>query len=302
MNIDINEQTKEQNLLKKLEIQVSRKLNGQLHGNYLGLLPGQGTELGETRQYSPGDDVRRIDWNVTARLREPYVRETIADRELNVWFVLDNSKRVQFGTALYQKSDLLLAATAALGFIVLGGGNRIGAIISTGDNQIIIPKKQSKKHFLHLLNTINQDSDQATGITDLNKLLIKTHSINKGRNLIILISDFLVDDDWHTSLKATANTNDVLAIQLWDQRDYYLPDVGLVPLEDPATNEIITVDTSNKEIREKFNSAAQKRQDELDQFFQHSKIDHLKLRTDKDWIEEIVSYVNRRKMRAKSRV
>ena len=138
-------------VVRRLTLDVTRRLDGMLHGDFLGLVPGHGSEPGETRVYSPGDDVRRIDWNVTARMQTPYIRETIADRELETWMLVDRSARLDFGTALCEKRDLVLAAAAGVGLLTARGGNRVGAIVLRGNEVSTIPPRQGRRHLLGIL-------------------------------------------------------------------------------------------------------------------------------------------------------
>ena len=141
-------------IIRRLTLDVSRRLDGMLHGDFMGIVPGRGSEPGETRRYSPGDDVRHIDWNVTARMQEPYIRETIADRELETWMVIDRSPRLDFGTASCEKRDLVLGAAAAIGLLTARGGNRVGAMIMRGPQVATIPPRQGRRNLLGVLNQI----------------------------------------------------------------------------------------------------------------------------------------------------
>ncbi|HCL92042.1 MAG TPA: hypothetical protein DIC50_04570 [Verrucomicrobia subdivision 3 bacterium] len=177
-----------------------------LHGDFLGLVPGRGTEPGETRAYSPGDDVRRIDWNVTARMQDPYIRETIADRELEAWLVVDRSARLDFGTATCEKRDLALAAAAGVGLLTGRGGNRVGALILRGSELTTVPPRNGRTHLLGILERImSTPRGDGSGTSDLAATLKRAGAIAPRRGLVVVISDFLDDPDrWRTALGTVA--------------------------------------------------------------------------------------------------
>jgi len=302
MQLNIEELEKEREFILRLELDVKKRLDGMLHGDYLGLIPGQGSELGETRKYQPGDDPRRIDWNVTARLTDPHIRETIADRELTTWLIVDSSPRSQLGTAKYEKHDLILAGCATIGFLTSGSGNRIGAHIVSGDTDQIIPPKSSRKHLLQILHTIiNSKPEDGAGVTNLEKAITKVGTIAKQRSLIVVISDFIVEENWQYAINAAAQKHEVLAIQTKDAADSTLPNVGPILLRDPATGEVVEVDTHKKEIRNKFAEAARLRQDKLSNALLSSGVDHLILSTDSDWVTDVFQFISTRKAKMSSR-
>src|SRR5262245_3514577 len=191
-----------------------RRLDGILQGDYRGLVPGHGSELGETRQYQPGDDVRRMDWNVTARQQLPHVRETIADRELEAWAMIDLSASLGFGTADCEKRDLAVAAVAAVGFLTSRTGNRIGAITLEGQKLATIPARTGRQHLLALLRrVIASAQDDHSGIADLGHGLQRLAATMRRRGLAVVISDFLDDGDWERPLRALAARHETVAIE-----------------------------------------------------------------------------------------
>lgn len=303
-------------ILRRLELEVTRRLDGLLHGDHRGLVPGHGSELGETRRYAPGDDVRRIDWNVTARLSEPYIRQTIAERELQTWLVVDRSPRLDFGTALSEKRELVLAAAAAVGFLTSRDGNRIGAMFAgpavpehivgggttkpgtIGEKPTVIPPRGSRKHLLRILHDISEHpSNDGDGVTDLEAALIQLNGVAKRRGLVVVISDFLVKPGWETAMRVLGQRHDVLAIQATDPRDMELPNVGLVVLRDPATGQEREVATGKTKVREAFAEAARSRQDRIADELRISRVDHLVLSTDRSWLDDLVQFVVQRKQR-----
>jgi uncharacterized protein (DUF58 family) len=274
------------------------RLDGLLHGDHQGLVPGHGTELGETRAYAPGDDVRRIDWNVSARLDEPHIRQTIADRELETWLVLDQSARLDFGTALCEKRELVLAAAGAVGFLTNRDGNRIGAIFAGRGGSRAVPAKGTRKHLLRILyEIVDAPRGDQTGVTDLVPSLAKVGRLAKRRGLIVVISDFQVEDGWLASLRALSRRHNVLAIQVLDPRELELPNVGLLPVVDPATGQVREIPTNKKSVRDAYAKAAQERQTKMADSFREARIDHLTLRTDRDWLSEVVRFIGKRRHR-----
>jgi uncharacterized protein (DUF58 family) len=285
-------------VLRRLELEVTRRLDGLLHGDHRGLVPGHGSELGETRRYAPGDDVRRIDWNVTARLSEAHIRQTIAERELQTWLVIDRSPRLDFGTAGAEKRHLVLAAAAAVGFLTNRDGNRIGAIFAGPSSTTIIAPRGSRRHFLRILADISEAPRlDGVGATDLAGALVRANGVAQRRGLVVVISDFLVEPGWEAPLRVMGQRHDVLAIQVSDPRERELPNVGMVVLRDPATGVEHEVATHKRKVRERFADAAQARQARITDELRLARVDHLMLSTDRSWLDDLVRFVASRKAR-----
>lgn len=289
-------------VLRRLDLMVSHKLDGMLHGEYLGLVPGHGSDLGETRGYQPGDDVRRIDWNVTARMQAPFVRETIADRELETWVALDCSPSLDFGTAWCEKRDLAVSAAAAVGFLTARTGNRLGAVLITGDGPITIPARGGRTHLmstLHRMITVPRADQAATSLAaGLDRLALST----RRKGMAVVISDFLEDPDhWEQSLRRVAARHDTIAVEVLDPRELELPDVGVLSLIDPVTGEHRDVPTANKKLRARYAAAAQEQRRAIAEAIRHSGADHLQLRTDRDWLLDVVRFVAARRERISGR-
>ncbi len=238
-------------IIRRLTLDVSHKLDGVLHGDFMGLVPGRGTEPGETRPYEPGDDVRRIDWNVTARTQRPHVRETIADRELEAWLLVDRSSRMDFGTAAFEKRDLALAAAAGMGLLVNRGGNRVGAVLIRGSETTTIPPRGGRKHLLGILErTMSSPRADGSGPVDLRAGLRRVGAMARRRGLVVVISDFDGDpSDWETALGALSLRHSVLCIECIDPRDGELPKAGLIEFVDPATGAVREVNTDSAKVR-----------------------------------------------------
>lgn len=283
-------------ILRRLELTVRRKLDGLLQGNHLGLLPGPGSEAGESRIYHPGDDVRRMDWPVTARTSVPHIRQTIVDRELETWVVLDLSASLDFGTAKCEKRDLAIAGLAAISYLTMHGGNRLGAIITTGTQVIRIPARPGRaagNRLLRIAATTERAQSGRRG--DLGAALEMLRRPPRRRGLVVVISDFLGDASWQRPLRGLGAVHDVLAIEVVDPRELELPDVGLVTMIDPESGQTIEVPTQRRDVRDRFAQAAREQRAEISVGLRRAGAGHLTLRTDREWLLDIVKYVASRR-------
>lgn len=285
-------------VLRRLDLTISRRLDGLLHGEYLGLVPGHGSELGETRGYQPGDDVRRIDWNVTARMQSPHVRETIADRELETWLLVDLSPSLDFGTALCEKRDLAISAAAATGFLTARTGNRIGAVLLTPDGPLTIPARGGKDHLMALMHRLVTAPRSEQGVTDLAGGLRRLAVTSRRRGLVVVVSDFIGDDAWHKPLRQVAHRHEVVCAEVVDPRELELPAVGVLQLVDPRTGALIEVQTSNVRLRERYAAAAAAQRAAIAEGIRAAGADQMQLRTDRDWLLDLIHFVAARKDRA----
>ena len=278
-------------ILRRLELTITHRLDGLLQGNYLGLVPGHGSELGETREYVAGDDVRRIDWNVTARMQAPYIRQTIADRELETWLVVDRSPSVDFGTAACEKSDLVLAAAASIGFLTSHTGNRIGAVLAEPTGDRIFPARGGRQHLMSVLHTLATSERSESGSADLAGALTRLTTLFGRRGLVVVISDFLDGDAWQKPLQRLAVRHEVLAIEVIDPRELELPNVGMLALVDPESGRLVHVDTSHQRTRTRYASAALDQRRLIAENLKRAGADQMTLRTDRDWLRDIVRFV-----------
>lgn len=281
--------------LTTLELTVRRRLDGLLQGNHLGLVPGPGTELGDARPYYPGDDVRRMDWSVTARTTEPHIRQTVADRELETWIVADMSASLDFGTVECEKRDLVVAAAAAVAHLTQGGGNRIGAVIATGADITRIPARGGRPAIQHLLRTIaGMPRAPAGSRGDLAAALEQLRRPPRRRGLAVVISDFVGPLDWERSLRALSARHDLLAVEITDPRDLALPAVGLVTLMDPESGRTREVDTTPT-LRADFAAAAAEHRTQVATALRRAGAARLALSTDRDWVADVLRFVLGRK-------
>lgn len=289
-----------QAVLRKLELTVRRRLDGLLQGNHLGLVPGPGSEPGESRVYHPGDDVRRMDWPVTARTTVPHVRETIADRELETWCVVDLSPSLDFGTALCEKRDIAVAGLAAIVHLTAHGGNRVGALITTGEEVIRMPAQSGRAHAQALLRRVAETSRSAAGRRgDLAAALESLRRPHRRRGLAVVVSDFLSGahgaPDWERPLRALSVRHEVLAIEVVDPRELELPAVGLLTLVDPESGQRVEVQTNRRELRERYAAAARHQRGQIAAAIRRAGAAHMQLRTDRDWLLDIVRFVAARR-------
>ncbi|WP_369807556.1 DUF58 domain-containing protein [Mycobacterium sp. 4858] len=281
--------------LRQLELTVKRKLDGVLHGDHLGLIPGPGSEPGESREYQPGDDVRRMDWAVTARTTHPHVRQMIADRELETWLVVDMSASLDFGTVGCEKRDLAVAASAAITFLNSGGGNRLGALIANGATMKRVPARSGRQHEQTLLRTIATTPRAPVGVRgDLATAIDALRRPERRRGMAVIISDFLGPINWMRPLRAISARHEVLAIEVLDPRDIELPDIGDVVLQD-AESGVTREFTIDAQLRDDFAKAAAAHRAEVARTIRSCGAPLLTLRTDRDWIADIVRFVESRR-------
>jgi uncharacterized protein (DUF58 family) len=285
-------------VLRRLELIITRRLDGFLQGDHRGLVPGHGSELGETREYQPGDDVRRIDWNVTARMQTPHLRETIADRELETWILADLSASLGFGTADCEKRDLVLAAAAAVGFLTQRMGNRIGAMILEGEATATVPAKTGRANLQALLHrlTVAAKADHP-GTSDLAGALRRLQGVAQRRGLVTVISDFLAPEGWQQPLRGLATRHEVLAVEVLDPRELELPDVGMLDVYDPETGDVRELNTGSAHVRAAFAAEAAAQRARVAGAIRAAGADHLVLRTDSDWLLDLVRFVAWRRER-----
>jgi uncharacterized protein (DUF58 family) len=276
--------------LRKLELTVVRRLDGLLHGGHQGLIPGPGSELGDTRVYVPGeDDVRRMDWAVTARTTVPHVRDLIADKELETWALADLSASMDFGTADLAKRDLVVSAIGAIGFLASRVGDRFGAYVMHGGEIHRYPARPGRPALYALLHSL-YDVEAAEGPADLGQGVEMLAASHRRRGLRVIVSDFLDSpDNWERALRRLSARHQVLAIEVIDPRELELPDVGLVTLRDPETGRSRDIYLSAK-IREKYAEAAAVQREETRVALRRAGVGHLVLRTDRDWVADIAQF------------
>ncbi len=282
-------------ILQRLDWQVIRRLDGLLQGDYRSLFYGYGVDFADLREYQPGDDIRYIDWNVTARMDTPYIRQYVEDREITAWFLLDLSPSVDFGTSGNQKRSVLVDFVTVFARLLTRHGNRIGAMFYDSRIEKTIPARGGKIQVLRLVNDLLKHPRLSRApATDLAPLLQGGLNAIKRRSLVFVISDFISLPGWEKPLSLLNQRHEVIAIRLWDPREVDLPDVGPIVFEDAETGEQMYVDTHDKKFRERFQEAARRREMELNNAFKHSGVDLLSLSTDEDLVRAIVRFASLR--------
>ncbi|MBY4947296.1 DUF58 domain-containing protein [Cupriavidus respiraculi] len=269
-------------LLRRLEWTVVRRLDGMLQGDYRTLFRGFGLDLADLREYHPGDDVRHIDWNVTARLQTPHVREFQEDREVAVWFLLDLSGSIDFGSGQVRKRDLLSDFTTVMALLLTRYGNRVGAVLYGGAQDagpLVVPARCGRRQLLHLLARMRSTPAASPGDTRLRDLLERARAAAKRRSVVFVVSDFISAPGWQASLGLLARRHEVVAVRLVDPLEVDMPDLGLVVLQDAETGEQMFVDTHDPAFRKRFAAAAQAREEELRLAFVRAGVECLTLST-----------------------
>ncbi len=285
-------------ILHRLDWQVIRRLDGLLQGDYRSLFYGYGVDFADLREYQPGDDIRYIDWNVTARMDTPYVRQYREDREITAWFLIDLSPSMDFGAMQNLKRAVLIDFVTTFARLLTRHGNRVGAIFYGSRVERMIPARGGRIQVLRLLNDLlKQPSLPKAPFTNLTPLLETGLYSIKQRSLIFILSDFISAPGWERPLKLLNQRHETLAIRLWDPREMELPDVGPIIMEDAETGEQLYVDTHDKKFRQRFQAAAQRRKAALNETFKRAGVDALSLSTEEDLVRAIVRFATLRQQR-----
>ena len=286
-------------LLKRLEWTVLRRLDGLLHGDYRTLLRGYGLDLADLREYQYHDDVRHIDWNVTARLQTPYVREYHEDREVTAWFLLDLSPSVDFGSVA-RKRSVSEEFVAVLARLLTRHGNRVGALLYGDRLDTVVPARGGRRHVLELLQRLQNRKPVPQGrSTDLRDFLGSAFQAIKRRSLVFVVSDFISTPGWERPLAQLAERHEVLAVRLYDPLEMNVPDVGMLLVQDAETGEQLFVDTGDAGFRKRFAAAATRREEELRAAFRQAGVDALELVTGDDLVDSLMRFTTLRKLRSR---
>jgi uncharacterized protein (DUF58 family) len=277
---------------------VIRRLDGILQGDYRSLFYGFGLDLADLREYQPGDDIRYIDWNVTARMATPYIRQYIEDRDLTAWFLLDLSPSVDFGAVQMHKRDMLVDFVTVMARLLTRRGNRVGAMFYGSRVERVIPAHSGRVQVLRLVNDLLKHPKlDRVPLTDLNTLLEAAFRSIRRRSLVFIVSDFISAPGWEKPLGLLSRRHEVIAIRLWDPRETELPDIGPITLEDTETGEQLYVDTHDRRFRTRFQEAARQRQANWSAAFRRAGVDVLALSTKDDLVRAIVGFAAQRKQR-----
>ena len=286
-------------ILRRLEWTVIRRLDGLLHGDYRTLFRGYGLDLADLREYQYQDDVRHIDWNVTARLQTPYVREFNEEREVAAWFLLDLSPSVDFGSEQVKKRAVSTEFVTVLARLLTRHGNRVGALFYGSDVDAVVPTRSGRRHVLHILHRmLTRPEAKAAAATDLNVLLRTAHDVVRRRSLVFVVSDFISRPGWAETLANLARRHEVIAVRVYDPLERELPDLGLLVIQDSETGEQVFVDTHDSGFRRRFAELAGRREEELRTAFRRAGVDALELATDDDLTDAIMRFADLRKRRS----
>lgn len=284
-------------MLRSMELMINRRLDGVLHGNYQGLTPGHGSEPGESRPYQPGDDVRRIDWNVSARTNETYVREQIADRDLLAWLVVDVSATMRFGTTENDKSQTAMAAAATVGFLTARNQNRLGAVLVAGPKIHVMQPRAGKNQVRAILSSLaSAPPAEGSGRADLAGALERVGAIAKRRGFVAVVSDF-AGDEWSAPLGRLGLRHDMLAITVHDPREMDVPPIGLVELVDPATGASREIRVTKK-VQGRYREAAAEERTRRTNTLGRAGAELIELSTADDWLGTIIEHVQSRRVQA----
>jgi uncharacterized protein (DUF58 family) len=284
-------------IVQRIDWQVIRRLDGLLRGDYRSLFYGQGLDIADLREYQAEDDVRAIDWNVTARMDTPYVRQYVEDREITAWFLLDLSPSMDFGTVAKQKRAVLIEIVTTLSRLLTRHGNRVGAVLSGGSERMI-PARGGRLQVLRVVNDLlRQPPLERAPLTNLARLVESGLHAIKRRSLVVLISDFISAPGWERPLRLLSQRHDVIAVRLWDPREVDLPDIGPIVMEDAETGEQLYVDTGDRRFRQRFRELAERRAAATDEALARAQVSALALATDEDLVRALVRFNALRRQR-----
>jgi uncharacterized protein (DUF58 family) len=285
-------------LLRALDISIGRRLEGLLAGDYRSAVLGAGTELAQIRPYEPGDDVRRIDWSVTARTGQPHVRIDLAERVLVTWLVLDTSPSMRFGTAERRKADVAEGVAIAVGHLATRRGNRLGAITFGDAQPRAAPVRQGRPGLVGLLTALRDEpavDGRRPGATSLGDAARRAGALARQRSLVVIVSDFRGPRDWRRPLLELAGRHEVVAVEVRDPREQELPNAGELFLVDPETGRQLRVNTRSERLRRRFAAAAEAERRDLAHGLTAIGVRHLVLTTDAEWLRPLAVFLRRAK-------
>jgi uncharacterized protein (DUF58 family) len=281
-------------LLRALEVTIGRRVGALLAGDYRSTVLGDGTELAQVRPYVPGDDVRRIDWNVTARTGEPHVRVQLAERVLVTWLVLDTSPSMQFGTAERRKADVAEGVAIAIGHVATRRGNRLGFVTFGDREERAQPPRQGRLGLIGLLEALRKEAageDVRVGATSLGTALHRTGAMARQRSIVVVVSDFRGPADWRRPLLELAGRHEVVAVEIRDPREQELPNAGVLWLVDPETGRQVRADTRGARLRERFAAAAAEERAQVARMLASAGARHILLTTSGDWLRSLAIFL-----------
>jgi uncharacterized protein (DUF58 family) len=283
-------------ILRRLDLKVARRLEGLLQGDHNTLFRGQGLDLADLREYQYHDDVRHMDWNVTARLQIPHVREYLEDREITAWFLLDMSPSIDFESVSVSKRAVLAEFTTLVCRLLAGKGNRVGALLFSGKVEQVIPARGGRRQLLQILDALTRHRVKAQA-TDLKQALDDATRLIRRRSLIFIVSDFISTPGWEKPLGLLASRHDVIAVKLTDPLEMRLPDLGLLTFQDAESGEQLFVDTHDRGFRGRFAALADAHAADVQKIFETAGVDALELSTEDDVTDAVLRFADMRKHR-----
>jgi len=288
-------------VLRSLDLAVLRRVESLVPGEHLTPQVGGGTELAMIRPYRPGDDVRHIDWNVTARMQEPHVRVHVGERAMTAWLLLDVSASMTFGTADRRKADVAEGVALAIGHVATRRGNRLGVVTLGGGEPRILRPRQGRLGLLALLGELRAEPEaDGAGATVLGTAVRRTAALARNRGLVVVVSDFRGERDWEGPLRTLRARHGVLAVEVRDPRELELPPVGDLWVTDPETGRQLHVNTSRRRVRERFRRAAAQEREEVAAALRRTGAEHLVLSTEGDWLRDLAGHLRRSEMRVRT--
>jgi uncharacterized protein (DUF58 family) len=281
--------------VREIEIHTNRLVNDVLAGEYHSVFKGRGMEFAEVREYQQGDDIRNIDWNVTARMGHPFVKLHVEERELTVMLVIDASASGNFGTVNRMKGELAVELCAVLAFSAIKNNDKIGLIMFTDTVEKYVPPKKGKNHVLRVIRELLYFQPQRRG-TNIQAALEYVNRVMKRKAVVFLVSDFLAGP-YDKLLRVTSRKHDVIPVTITDPREIELPPVGLLELEDAETGEMLLLDTLDADVRQTYRALARQRQAARNRLFRSMKLDAIDVRTDAPYLPTLITFFRRRASR-----
>ncbi len=281
--------------IRRIEISTNRLVNNIFAGEYESVFKGRGMEFEEVREYQPGDDIRTIDWNVTARMGQPYIKKYVEERELVMMLLVDTSGSADFGTYQRTKAEIAAEISALLAFSAIKNSDKVGLICFTDDVELFVPPRKGIKHVLRVIREILYFEPQQRG-TNISAALEYVDRVIRRKSVVFLISDFM-DRGYEKRLQVTSKRHDLIAITLQDMREETLPNVGLIELEDVETGEVVVLDTQDPKAREMYQRLNLDVVEARRKFFQSNKIDNIEIRTEQSYVEPLIHFFRQRAVR-----
>ena len=281
--------------VREIEIYTNRLVSDSLAGEYHSVFKGRGMEFSEVREYQQGDDIRQIDWNVTARMGHPYIKLHVEERELTVIFLVDASASGSFGTVNQMKGELAVELCAVLAFSAIRNNDKVGLITFTDDIEKYVPAKKGRNHVLRVIRELLYFEPQRKG-TNIQAALDYLNKVIKRKAVIFLVSDFM-DERYEQALRVTSRKHDVIPVTIADPREEELPSIGLVELEDAESGERLLVDSFDPKVRDAYRALAMQEQAKRERMFRSMKLDRIDLRTDRPYMQTLISFFHRRASR-----